>query len=178
MADWQKIAMCLSRSIIKETATARNILDNYNSILSTIGDETCSLQDALCPDSKFWEQNQQLNIPMTWSTKKDIIQEHLLLKGSEEKLALLEKERLNTLNYWLKLKSAINMHLLSLERCDKYSIGVIALLKTCLSNAEYYHSACKAELSTMDHDDDDSNNEESCHINSRQFDEHLPLRIM
>ena len=41
------IAKRLSKSITKETATVRNILDNYNSILSTIGDETCSLQDVL-----------------------------------------------------------------------------------------------------------------------------------
>lgn len=170
-ADGQKIAKRLSKSITKETATARNILDNYNSILSTIGDEPCSLQDVLCPDAKFWEQNQQSNIAMTWGAKKDLIQAYLLLKRSEEELAHLEKERLNTLDYWFKLKSAINKHLLSLEPYDKYSMGVIALLKTRLSTAEYYHSACKAAFATIDHDDDhdDSNNEESSEDEQSDF---------
>ena len=34
--------------------------------------------------------------------KKDLIQAYLMLKRSEEELALLEKEKLNTLEYWSK----------------------------------------------------------------------------
>ena len=94
------------------------------------------------------------------------------MKRSEEELAHLEKERLNTSDYWFKLKSAINKHLLSLEPCDKYSFGVIALLKTRLSNAGYHHSACKAAFAIIDHDDDvDSNNEESSEDEQSDFEE-------
>ena len=80
-------------------------------------------------------------------------------------------EGLNTLEYWFKLKSAINKHLLSLEPCDKYSVGVIALLKTRLSNAEYHHSACEAAFTTIDHDDDDDegNNEVSSEDEESDF---------
>ena len=131
-ADGQKIAKRLSKSITKETATVRNTLVNYNSVLCTIGDQTCSLQDVLCPDSEFREPS---DLAVTWGKKKELIQAYLLLKRSKEELALLEKERLNTVDYWFKLQSAINKHLLSLKLCDKYSVGVIALLKTRLSIA-------------------------------------------
>ena len=133
-------------------------LVNYNSVLCTIGDQTCSLQYVLCPDSEFWEPS---DLAVTWSKKKELIQAYLLLKRSKEELALFEKEGLNTVHYWFKLKSAINKHLLSLKPCDKYSVGVIALLKTRLSIAEHHHSACKAVFASIDRDDDDSNNEES-----------------
>ena len=79
-----------------------NSTQHSNSVLSTFGKETCSLQEVLCPDAKFWEQSELSTMATTWDTKKDLIQAYLMLKRSEEELALLEKEKLNTLEYWSK----------------------------------------------------------------------------
>ena len=168
--DGQKIAKRLSKNITKETGTARNILVDYNSVLSTFGKETCSLQEVLCPDAKFWEQSELSTMATTWDTKKDLIQAYLMLKRSEEELALLEKEKLNTLEYWSKLKTVINQYLLSFQPSDKHSIGVIALLKTRLCDAERIHSTCKAVFATLDHDDEDNSEDNSEDGESTDYD--------
>jgi hypothetical protein len=155
-ADGQQIAKRLSKNISKETGTAHNILVDYNSVLSTVGKETCSLQEVLCPDAKFWEQSELSTMATTWDAKKYLIQAYLMLKRSVEELALLEKEKLNTLEYWSKLKTVINQYLLSFQPSDKHSIGVIALLKTRLCDAEHIHSTCKAVFATLDHHDEDN----------------------
>ena len=101
----------------------------------------------LCPDAKFWEQSELSTMATTWDTKKYLIQAYLMLKRSEEELALLEKENLE---YWSKLKTVINQYLLSFQPSDKHSIGVIALLRTRLCDT------CKAVFATLDHDDEDN----------------------
>ena len=116
IVDGQKTAKRLSRNITKETATARSILVEYNTILSTVANESgqCSLQEVLSPDSKFWDSQQRSepSTTVTWDTKKDI---YLMVQRSEEELALLYAEKSHTLAYWAQQQAIIKQSILNLE---------------------------------------------------------------
>ena len=83
--DGQKIAKRLSKNITKETAAARKILTDYNSIVSPSTGSINTLEEVLSPDSGFWNNQQSPAISsvldtLSWDAKKDIIQAYLLVK--------------------------------------------------------------------------------------------------
>ena len=78
-------------AITKETATARDLLSEYNATCSLLGNTTAvTLPEVLPPDSHFWDSSQPQPLPATpatishvplnlsWNVKKDLIQAYLL----------------------------------------------------------------------------------------------------
>ena len=157
-ADGQKIAKRLSIGITKETGNVRNLLSDYNTTSSLVGNSiTVPLAEVLSPDADFWQNrvphalSTSLSHDMSWNIKKDIAQAYLLIQRCEEELVLLAEEKQNVLTYWSYQKESIQKQLATLSNPSTlHAMGSRALLQKYLCKVDLMYSTALASFSAVD----------------------------
>ena len=151
--DGQKIAKRLSRSINKETNTAKKLLQEYNIASSVVNDAhvAFSTGEILCLDSDFWQPTVSSSSKLPWSTQKEITSAYLLMKRTGEELSLLSEEAERVLMYCRQQKELLARQIHHTRSSkDQYSKGLISLLLRKLADVESYHSKAVATFAKVD----------------------------
>ena len=154
--DGQKIAKRLASSISKETATAKRLLQDYNTASSAVTDSftPLSIQDILAPDSEFWQSSiSSYCRELSWNMQKDIMNAYIIMKRTEEELSLLHQEMQNVLLYCVHRKECVVHEIESIsKKDDQYHRGLVSLLQNLLWRDEVYHTRATAAFAKLDLD--------------------------
>lgn len=168
--DGQKIAKKLSKGISKETKTASDYLDKYNSLEADHSQSLLTLPEILSPDSLVWQQlgdndNRSSAVPPT--SRRNVIEAYCLLMRCNKELSLLKSDMDNVIIYWQEKRDCIEKQLLEMQvkgeedEEDLYKGGCICLMNTLLLESELHLSKATSAFSDIpkhgtDIDSDDS----------------------